>query len=105
MSGLCSQLMHYPLLPSLQIKGYLSDMYTNPTTGEQCLHNALKVVNAIRFLGMDYDVQAIDITDPNPVAMLLFCVHLYQRLPHYLPKSIVLFKGTLHSPVIRQVRV
>ena len=32
-------------------------MYTHPTTAEQCLHNALKIVHAMRYAGMDYDVQ------------------------------------------------
>ena len=32
-------------------------MYTHPSTAEQCLHNALKVVNAMRYAGIDYDIQ------------------------------------------------
>lgn len=86
-----------------QIKTHLQDMYTHPATAEQCLHNALKVVNAMRFAGIDYDIQAIDITDPNPIALLLLCTHLYQRLPQYLPKATVEFSGPLHSTVSRQV--
>ena len=39
-----------------QIPKFFASMYTHPTTAEQCLHNALKVVEAIRYLGMDYDV-------------------------------------------------
>ena len=31
-------------------------MYTHPLSAEQCLHNALKVTDALRFLGLDYDV-------------------------------------------------
>ena len=86
-----------------QIKSHLQDMYTRPATAEQCLHNALKVVNAMRYAGLDYDIQAIDITDPNPIALLLLCVNLYQRLPQYLPKASVEFSGPLHSTVSRQV--
>ena len=78
-------------------------MYTRPATAEQCLHNALKVVNAMRYAGIDYDIQAIDITDPNPIALLLLCSHLYQRLPMYLPKASVDFSGPLHHTVSRQV--
>ena len=79
-------------------------MYTQPATAEQCLHNALKVVNAIHSLGIDYDIQAIDITDPNPISLMLLSVHLYFNLPQYLPKSTVDFVGGLHSTVLRQVR-
>ena len=78
-------------------------MYTQPATAEQCLHNALKVVNAFRYIGLDYDIQAIDITDPNPISLLLLCVHLYQRLPQYTPRTTVEFIGSLHACVARQV--
>ena len=32
-------------------------MYTRPSKGEQCLHNVLKVVEALRHIGVDYDIQ------------------------------------------------
>ncbi|XP_035825915.1 cilia- and flagella-associated protein 47 [Aplysia californica] len=92
---------HMPFL----IKSHLEGMYTHPTTAEQCLHNALKVVNAMRYAGVDYDIQAIDITDPNPIPLLLLVVHLYQRLPQYLPKATMEFTGSLHNTVTRQVKV
>ena len=78
-------------------------MYSQPSTAEQCLHNALKVVNAMRAVGIDYDIQAIDITDPNPISLLLLCVHLYNNLPQYLPRSTVEFIGGLHDTCLRQV--
>ncbi len=78
-------------------------MYTRPATAEQCLHNALKVVNALRFIGVDYDIQAIDITDPNPISLMLLVMHLYHSLPQYIPKSTVEFVGPLHALVLRQV--
>ncbi|XP_021363645.1 cilia- and flagella-associated protein 47-like isoform X2 [Mizuhopecten yessoensis] len=92
---------HMPFL----IKTHLQDMYTHPATAEQCLHNALKVVNAMRYAGIDYDIQAIDITDPNPIALLLLCVNLYQRLPQYIPKATIDFSGSLHASVTRQVKL
>ncbi|XP_072178621.1 cilia- and flagella-associated protein 47-like [Diadema setosum] len=92
---------HVPFL----IKTHLQGMYTHPSTAEQCLHNALKVVTAFRFIGLDYDIQAIDITDPNPISLMLLCQHLYQRLPQYMPKTSVEFTGSLHATVARQVRL
>ncbi|XP_076467202.1 cilia and flagella-associated protein 47-like [Babylonia areolata] len=92
---------HMPFL----IKTHLEDMYTQPSTAEQCLHNALKIVTAMRYAGMDYDVQAVDITDPNPIMMLLLVVQLFQTLPCYLPKATMEFTGSLHSTVTRQVKV
>jgi len=67
--------------------------------------NILQVVNAMRYIGIDYDIQAIDITDPNPVSLLMLCVYLYQKLPMYLPKSTVTFSGALHQTVQRQVKL
>lgn len=92
---------HMPFL----IKTHLQDMYTQCATAEQCLHNALKVVNAMRYAGIDYDIQAIDITDPNPIALLLLCSHLYHRLPQYIPKANVEFAGGLQSTISRQVKL
>lgn len=50
-------------------------------------------------------VQAIDITDPNPIALLLLCIHLYHNLPQYLPRNTLEFVGGLHVMVLRQVCV
>ncbi|XP_071134806.1 cilia- and flagella-associated protein 47-like isoform X3 [Mytilus edulis] len=92
---------HMPFL----IKTHLQDMYTHPATAEQCLHNALKITNAMRYAGIDYDIQAIDITDPNPISLLMLCVHLYQRLPMYIPKATLDFTGQLHTSICRQVKL
>ncbi|CAH1800026.1 unnamed protein product [Owenia fusiformis] len=92
---------HLPFL----VKTHLQDMYTQPNTAEQCLHNALKLVNALRYIGIDYDIQAIDITDPNPISLMLLVVYLYQKLPQYLPKSNLEFVSSLHSTVMRQVKL
>ena len=32
-------------------------MYTRPFKAEQCLHNVVKVVDALRNIGVDYDLQ------------------------------------------------
>ncbi|XP_076799523.1 cilia- and flagella-associated protein 47-like isoform X2 [Clavelina lepadiformis] len=87
------------------INEYFSEMYTAPASPEQCLHNTLILVRALRKASIDYDVQATDITDPNPIALLLLCVYLYQNLPQYVPKSKIHFVGPLHSTVRRQVRI
>ena len=50
-------------------------------------------------------IQAIDITDPNPISLLMLCVQLYFTLPQYIPKSTVEFIGALHDRVLRQVRI
>ncbi len=48
-------------------------------------------------------VQPTDLSDPNPVQMLMLCVHLYERLPHYLPIQTITLSGGLHSTFSKQV--
>ena len=48
-------------------------------------------------------MKAIDITDPNPINLILLCSYLFQALPQYLPKATVEFVGPLHETVTRQV--
>ncbi|CAM4444816.1 unnamed protein product [Lepidochelys kempii] len=87
------------------ISTHFVNMYTNPGTPEQCLHNCLILVNAFHAVSLDIGVQATDICDPNPVMMLMLCVYLYERLPQYLPTKTVEFTGALHATVVRQVRL
>uniref|UniRef100_A0A8U7MMM3 Cilia and flagella associated protein 47 n=1 Tax=Corvus moneduloides TaxID=1196302 RepID=A0A8U7MMM3_CORMO len=88
------------LIPTHFIK-----MYTDPRTHEQFLHNSLILVKALHAINLDMDIKATDICDPNPVVMLILCVHLYDNLPHYLPKNTIEFTGTLHTTVVKQVRL
>ncbi|XP_036600089.1 cilia- and flagella-associated protein 47 [Trichosurus vulpecula] len=85
------------------IPTHFVDMYTSPHSPEQRLHNCLIVVNALREVDLNIDIQAIDICDPNPVWMLMFCVYLYENLPSYLPTKIVQFPCSLHTTVVRQI--
>ncbi|XP_043927775.1 cilia- and flagella-associated protein 47 [Protopterus annectens] len=85
------------------IKTHLVNMYTNPVTPEQCLHNCLVLVNAFQAISLDIDVQATEVCDGNPVTMLILCVYLYEKLPQYHPKKTVEFVGALHATVLRQV--
>ncbi|KAK1167755.1 cilia- and flagella-associated protein 47-like [Acipenser oxyrinchus oxyrinchus] len=87
------------------ISTHFLNMYTNPTSLEQCLHNSLVLVNAFRAIGLDIDIQATDISDPNAVMLLMLCVYLYERLPQYLPRKTVDFVGSLHAVTVRQVRL
>ncbi|XP_075769379.1 cilia- and flagella-associated protein 47 isoform X3 [Pelodiscus sinensis] len=87
------------------ISTHFVNMYTKPRSPEQCLHNCLILVNALRAISLYIDVQASDICDPNPIMMLMLCVYLYERLPQYLPKKTIEFTGALHATVVRQVRL
>ncbi|XP_068035889.1 cilia- and flagella-associated protein 47 isoform X4 [Anomalospiza imberbis] len=88
------------LIPTHFIK-----MYTNPRTQEQFMHNSLILVKALHAISLDMDIKATDICDPNPVMMLILCVHLYDTLPHYLPKNTIEFAGALHATIVKQVHL
>nr|XP_031529130.1 cilia- and flagella-associated protein 47 [Vicugna pacos] len=85
------------------IESHFVNMYTQPKSSEQYLHNCLIIVNVLREIGFDMDIQATDICDPNPILMLMFCVYMYERLPTYLPKKVVPFHCTLHETVLTAI--
>ncbi|XP_028583251.2 cilia- and flagella-associated protein 47 isoform X2 [Podarcis muralis] len=87
------------------ISTHFVNMYTNPQTSEQCLHNCLILVNAFHAISLDIHVLATDICDPNPITMLMLCVYLYEWLPQYLPKKSVEFAGPLHATVVRKIQL
>ncbi|XP_052518697.1 cilia- and flagella-associated protein 47 [Budorcas taxicolor] len=87
------------------IESHFINMYTQPKRSEQYLHNCLIVVNVLREIGFDMDIQATDICDPNPIQMLMFCVYMYERLPTCLPKKVVPFHCTLHDTVFREIQL
>lgn len=80
-------------------------MYIQANTAEKCFHNALILADCCKYLGMDYDLNALDITDPNPIALCLFCAQLYEVLPSYLPRASIDFTGALNEVVLKQVKV
>ncbi|XP_074483047.1 cilia and flagella-associated protein 47-like isoform X1 [Sebastes fasciatus] len=80
-------------------------MYTTTSSLEQILHNNIIVAQALTALCLNLDVQPTDLSDPNPVQMLILCVHLYERLPQYRPLHTITLSGGLHSTFSKQVRL
>jgi hypothetical protein len=73
-------------------------------TAEKCFHNALILIDSLRELGLEYDINSLDITDPNPIAMILFCSFLYDKLPNYIPSASIEFNSPLHQTVSKKVK-
>ena len=80
-------------------------MYLMADTAEKCFHNALILIDCCREIGIDYDINSLDITDPNSISMILFCSFLYHKLPQYIPSSTVDFSGPLHQTVTKQINI
>ncbi|XP_026157201.1 cilia- and flagella-associated protein 47-like isoform X2 [Mastacembelus armatus] len=87
------------------INSHFRRMYTTSISLEQILHNNIIVVQALTALCLNICVQPTDLSDPNPVQMLMLCVHLYERLPQYLPLRTITLSGGLHTAVNKQVRL
>ncbi|XP_026220063.1 cilia- and flagella-associated protein 47 isoform X2 [Anabas testudineus] len=87
------------------IHSHFRRMYTTTSSLEQILHNNIVVVQALTDLSLNIDIQPTDLSDPNPVQMLMLCVHLYEKLPQYLPQHTVTLSGGLHSTFSKQVRL
>ncbi|XP_051799231.1 cilia- and flagella-associated protein 47 isoform X2 [Acanthochromis polyacanthus] len=87
------------------IRSHFRRMYTTTSSLEQILHNNIIVTQALTTLGLNINVQPTDLSDPNPVQMLILCVHLYERLPQYLPVRTVTLSGALHTTFSKQVRL
>ena len=47
--------------------------------------------------------QLADLCSPNPVQMLMLCVHLHERLPQYSPQQTIELSGGLHTVFSKQV--
>ncbi|XP_053738274.1 cilia- and flagella-associated protein 47-like [Synchiropus splendidus] len=87
------------------IRSHVQRMYTTPRSVEQILHNNIIVTRALNKLSLNMDVQATELSDPNPIQMLMLCVHLYERLPQYLPQKTITLSGALHDSFTKQVNL
>ncbi|XP_045555398.1 cilia- and flagella-associated protein 47 isoform X1 [Salmo salar] len=87
------------------IPSHLQRMYTSISRVEQNLHNSIILSQAFTLLCLDIDIQPTDLSDSNPVLMLMLCVYLYETLPQYLPKRTITLSGSLHHTFTKQVRL
>ncbi|KAL1021786.1 hypothetical protein UPYG_G00017930 [Umbra pygmaea] len=87
------------------IPSHLHRMYTCSSCLEQRYHNNMVFSHALTLLGLDVDIQPTELSDPNPVQMLMLCVYLYERLPQYIPRTSITLSGSLHHTFTKQVRL
>ncbi|XP_031669186.1 cilia- and flagella-associated protein 47 [Oncorhynchus kisutch] len=87
------------------IPSHLQRMYTSISRLEQNLHNSIILSQAFTLLCLDIDIQPTELSDSNPVLMLMLCVYLYETLPQYLPRRTITLSGSLHHTFTKQVRL
>jgi hypothetical protein len=92
-------LSHVPGISKLQ------HMNQDPRSREQREANAKKLIVALLELGIQYPLHASSIALPVGRDLLLLCMLLYQKLPGYLPKTTIEFKGSLDEEVVKHVEL
>jgi len=75
----------------------------NPQSKEDYLHNAEKVINALEDIGLVTQLTPRDIETPRQREMVIFCLYLYNNLPHYIPKETVVFSCSLRDEVVKHI--
>ena len=84
----------YSYCPFLK-HSHFSGLFIEPSTQEQCAHNAIITISALKDIGISYNVQQNDLCSPNPVFMILMSAHLYSVLPSYKPTDSIRFSTAL----------
>ena len=83
----------------------LKDIKTSCYNDDHLLFNAKRVIEAIHEIGLNTHVMPQDISNPSARELLLFCVQLYQSLPHYIPKAQIEFPATLGDLVTKNIEL
>ena len=91
---------HIGPLPSL------SKVKQTPTTDEHRRNNVEKVITALTEIGLPTFLTQKDLTmSVSPREMVLFCLSLYQGLPHYVPKTTIEFPCVLGEVVTKNIEL
>lgn len=83
----------------------LKDIKTSCYNDDHLLFNAKRIIEAIHEIGLNTHIVPQDISAPSAREMLLFCVQLYQSLPHYIPKATIEFPATLGDLVTKTIEL
>jgi len=65
----------------------LADLKMSAPYDEQVMYNAKRIIEAVHEIGLQTHLTPNDIVNPSARELLLFCVQLYQGLPHYIAKA------------------
>ena len=70
-----------------------------------CFENAQVLVAAMQALQIEYCPSAQDLATGPPRDQLLFCVHLFNTMPGFVPKATVSFDGRLNDGVQKHIEL
>lgn len=81
----------------------LSNIKMNCTTEEQRIFNCEKIIAGLTEIGMNTYITANDLARPSGREMVIFCLQLYQGLPHYIPKCKIIFSCPLGEKIEKKL--
>ena len=83
----------------------LGFMRNNPQNKDDYTYNASKIMGALEELGLQTPFSAKDLEAPSQRDMILFCLYLFNNLPHYIPKSTIEFTCMLRDTVVKYIEL
>jgi len=89
-------------VPGCQAMANLKYPCTNHEHHEE---NAMHIISALQEIGLSFPVQPTDLAAAQPKDMLLFVLFLYQNLPHYVPKTMIVFSTMLGQAVVKNIEL
>jgi hypothetical protein len=63
------------------------------------------VLKAVEEIGIQTHIQPNDIAEPSARELMLFCIQLYQSLPHYVPKAQIEFPAVLGDLITKNIEL
>lgn len=75
----------------------------NCSTEEQRLFNCEKIIAGLNEIGMTCSFTPQDLARPSSREIVLFCIQLYQGLPHYIPKGKIIFTCPLNEKLEKKL--
>lgn len=67
--------------------------------------NAMHILAALSEIGLHFPIQVSDIASPQAKDMLLFVMFLFQNLPHYVPKTTIIFSTMLGVNMTKNIEL
>lgn len=83
----------------------LKEMRNNPQTEDDFRHNSQKIIDALSEMRLQTHFTAKDLMNPSQREMVLFCLYLYNNLPHYISKATVEFSCVLGDSVTKYIEL
>lgn len=76
-----------------------------PSTDEDKRLNIDRFLKSLQLLKLTFIPNINFFTNPNDRDMLLFVLYLYQTLPQFLPKTTIVFTGSLGEKIVKNIQL